>query len=364
MSGTNRNKGLDLIRAVAILLVLIGHFELVGDSTWNYYFYKMGFYGVELFFVLSGFLIGGILLKEYDKGLSLRSITQFWKRRWLRTLPLFYLVYLFREIGFNPEHTIHYLHLFFLHTFLLPDNYNYLWFGETWSLVVEEWSYLLLPLSLIFLSKLGFQLKVIFRVLLGVLLFYIVIRYLYITKIIPSPDYNTETRIFAPLRLDSILYGVVLSMIKRYYNRVYSLIKRPWFFTLVGMSFVLLNFIPDILVYNYTGTKTIPASIGFSLVSLHLVLLLPYLEFSQLANKMLSIKPIGSLVLHTSLYSYCIYLIHEPIYDLLVYSKTPYDMIWFLRMGLSWIIIYIIGALSYHLFEQPILRWRDKNIPG
>ncbi|TXI86940.1 MAG: acyltransferase, partial [Crocinitomicaceae bacterium] len=56
--GTSRNSGLDLIRTTAILLVLIGHFELISNSFLNYTFYKMGVYGVELFFVLSGFLIG------------------------------------------------------------------------------------------------------------------------------------------------------------------------------------------------------------------------------------------------------------------------------------------------------------------
>ena len=80
-----RNYGLDLIRSLAICLVLFAHFTTKAPAC--------GVLGVELFFVLSGFLIGGILyqtLRNQDP-IHFRDIWLFWKRRWMRTLPNYYL---------------------------------------------------------------------------------------------------------------------------------------------------------------------------------------------------------------------------------------------------------------------------------
>lgn len=94
-----RNFGLDLFRAIAILLVVFSHgkFLLNGTVIENFPFFKM-LDGVDLFFVLSGFLIGGILLKSSSEGLNWRGVAHFWKRRWLRTLPNYYLILLLNFI--------------------------------------------------------------------------------------------------------------------------------------------------------------------------------------------------------------------------------------------------------------------------
>ena len=91
MSDTKqRNVGLDVIRATAILCVMVSHTLLFLDMDRNFksllYF---GFIGVELFFVLSGFLIGTILLKIHTRSDRLRwsDVRHFWLRRWFRTLP-------------------------------------------------------------------------------------------------------------------------------------------------------------------------------------------------------------------------------------------------------------------------------------
>src|SRR5438270_12152467 len=89
-----RNFGLDIVRAAAILLVLFCHsvnyfasFPLsqpIGDLC--------GIYGVEIFFVLSGFLIGQIYFRDVLPNISKHSIKTFYMRRWMRTLPLYYLL--------------------------------------------------------------------------------------------------------------------------------------------------------------------------------------------------------------------------------------------------------------------------------
>ena|SRR4030067_605713 len=90
----NRVYGLDILRAFAILFVAYGHGSaILGDHINKTIYYFPIFNGVVMFFVLSGFLIGGILLKvinqtEFNK----KDLFNFWIRRWFRTLPNYYLV--------------------------------------------------------------------------------------------------------------------------------------------------------------------------------------------------------------------------------------------------------------------------------
>ena len=90
---TERVFGLDVMRASAILLVLLGH-----ATVWFASFVPVfnigclgGYFGVELFFVLSGFLIGSILLRWLIDPGSTTTLFDFWRRRWLRTLPNYVL---------------------------------------------------------------------------------------------------------------------------------------------------------------------------------------------------------------------------------------------------------------------------------
>lgn len=94
-----RNFGLDIMRSVSILLVLLQHigFYISGLAP-----LRLGGVGVEVFFVLSGFLIGGILFKEIHKGNNLfQTLKSFWIRRWFRILPLYYAVLLFKFIALD-----------------------------------------------------------------------------------------------------------------------------------------------------------------------------------------------------------------------------------------------------------------------
>ena len=87
-SQTHRIYGLDILRALAILDIVVGHL-----------LYRIGYYGVvtifdgvNLFFVLSGFLIGQILIRLLDNGIQFKSLVNFWYRRWMRTLPAYFFI--------------------------------------------------------------------------------------------------------------------------------------------------------------------------------------------------------------------------------------------------------------------------------
>lgn len=104
----NKILGLDILRSIAILLVVIGHGSFMYAHTFleKFPFVPM-VNGVDIFFVLSGFLIGNILLKQLDKGLDIGALKTFYIRRWLRTLPLYYIIlfanYCFTKYGFIRE---------------------------------------------------------------------------------------------------------------------------------------------------------------------------------------------------------------------------------------------------------------------
>jgi peptidoglycan/LPS O-acetylase OafA/YrhL len=166
-SPLRRNQGLDLLRGVAILLVLFNHIDphtipdlveprgLVGAIYWR--IKGLGWTGVDMFFVLSGFLISGLLLKEIENAGTLQA-GRFWFRRAFKILPsyLFFLAIMaatqatawldttsWTSIGNSLAS-----HLLFAQNYL-QSNPN----GPTWSLAVEEHFYILLPCLLLLLSK-------------------------------------------------------------------------------------------------------------------------------------------------------------------------------------------------------------------
>ena len=148
--------GLDLMRAVAVSLVVFQHGALFfhlcygTPAIWT----KTGMIGVTLFFALSGFLIGGLLI---DLGESMSEpgvAARFWVRRAIRTLPNYFLFigvnvafwYLFqRERGYPSPLPLLPRYVFFLQNFTSRQNW---FFAESWSLSVEEWFYLIFPLGL------------------------------------------------------------------------------------------------------------------------------------------------------------------------------------------------------------------------
>src|ERR1700722_2236295 len=137
-----RDVGLDAVRTLAIALVLLSHSGLFfgyGPRVGLLVDYA-GWLGGELFFSLSGFLIGRIMLTLAAGKLDREAVGTFLARRWLRTLPLYYLVLLAMFAG---GFSITWVDIFFLHGFVAPNRWGLV---TAWSLGVEEFFYLLFPL--------------------------------------------------------------------------------------------------------------------------------------------------------------------------------------------------------------------------
>jgi peptidoglycan/LPS O-acetylase OafA/YrhL len=145
--------GLDLLRITASLSIILHHgnlSRLVGQNGFSGLFADDGYLAVDIFFVLSGWLLTRQVLRMRTTIThSMALAVRFWTRRWARTLPPYWIVLVLMFIfahqmmpEFIPGFSLRLLvtHALFLQT-ILPPNV----FGVSWSLVTEEWFYLLLP---------------------------------------------------------------------------------------------------------------------------------------------------------------------------------------------------------------------------
>jgi len=143
----HRNQSLDVLRCVAVLLVLGHHFPFY--RAWA----QVGWAGVDLFFVLSGFLISGLLFRDFNNGGSIHFYNFFF-RRGFKIWPAFYfflaqVTLIFAFSGAHPwRHIL--IASSFLSNYLPTSN---LLLTHIWTLAVEEHFYIALPLLLILLTK-------------------------------------------------------------------------------------------------------------------------------------------------------------------------------------------------------------------
>lgn len=156
----NRIQMLDFLRGIAIILVLFRH-----SSLHNFILTNIGWIGVDLFFVLSGFLVSGLLFKEYNKYAEIK-IKRFLIRRGFKIYPLFYITaipYLIFQIYYD-NFSLFYLmgDLLFMQNYV--SNWAYLYPGG-WSLAVEVHFYLIIALTFYIIhKKIGLKMQLILKI--------------------------------------------------------------------------------------------------------------------------------------------------------------------------------------------------------
>ena len=223
----NRLPGLDLLRAIAIAWVMIFHSYIIGG--WGHYggVEKIGWMGVDLFFVLSGFLIGSQVLKPLAQGQGF-SFTDFYLRRAFRILPVYLLVvavyFIWPSMREYPGIQPLWQFLTFTVNLLIDVEHN-LAFSHVWSLCVEEHFYLLFPLLAWWLARRPsvrkFATVCIAVVALGMFLRgYIWLHFMAPVKGFDQNSYGNAflEGIYYPTwsRLDGLLTGVVLAVLRIY----------------------------------------------------------------------------------------------------------------------------------------------------
>jgi peptidoglycan/LPS O-acetylase OafA/YrhL len=333
----NRIPSLDGLRAVSIALVVIGHAALsTNASIFLAHFKHLGNFGVRCFFIISGFLITTLLLKERDKTGSI-SIKAFYIRRSLRIFPpsLVYIgiIALCSALGWltlQPGDLLHAL-TYTMNYHVHRDR----WFDHLWSLSVEEQFYLLWP-GLLYLAGNRRGLKVAW----GVVCVVPVIRAI-MWFVFHAGD-SAMTKHFEA-NADALATGCLLSM---NFNRIgavrwYQRFQSSSFFWIVALGLVLGGH--GLFVVN-------PASfyiVGQSIANLGTVLCIDWSirNYGIGIGLFLNWKP----VVYLGAISYSLYLWQNAFLN-------PEWISWAARLPMNLIFAFSMAIASYYLVEQPFLR--------
>lgn len=359
----NRIYGLDILRASAILFVVFSHSSfLLPKILIPITFYSLD--GVTIFFVLSGYLIGGILITILkSEGATFKSLLNFWVRRWFRTLPNYFLILsILTVLSFLYIDDFHFdeIKMFFIFSQNLFSN-NSSFFPEAWSLSVEEWFYLLIPIILfttIKIFKVSYQ-KQIFFTTLFILILITVFRFY---QFYDAPFQNTiewqrslHHQVFT--RLDSLMYGVIGAYISFFYTHTWKKLKLPLF--IIGIFLFLF----EEIIEQSNISNFYYCVFSISVTSFATLLVLPYLSNLKKGNGFLFY-----ILTYISLVSYSMYLINlSLIKDWLfiranIFSLFPSDSLQstLILYILYWVITLLISIIIYKFFELPIMKLRDK----
>ena len=231
----DRNLELDFLRCIAILLV-IGHHD--GNMPSILSFWQIGgWIGVDLFFVLSGFLVSGLLFDEYKKTQKVDGI-RFLIRRGMKIYPSFYaliiLSCIFPLAGFYPSFS-----QIFKEIFYVQNYFPGIW-EHAWSLAVEEHFYILLVITVSILIKNG-KPDALHRIPKLTLIIGIACLLFRIITYIVHPDFSSEINYWPThLRLDALAFGVWISY-QKHFNPI-------WFIDYVKKNRIILFIFGIILI--------------------------------------------------------------------------------------------------------------------
>lgn len=366
ITNTKRIYGLDILRALAILFVVIGHGIKVApkDSLIREISMHLDFDGVSVFFVLSGFLIGGIIIKILEnKGAGLKTLINFWIRRWMRTLPNYFFVlgllvfvlpflftgYIEDSLSEKLKYALFIQNLYSEHPFFFP---------EAWSLSIEEWFYLLIP-ALIF-SMIGFlRTKPKYAILIISITVLLLVTYFRYYRFVEYPisslkEWDLIFRKQVITRLDSLMYGIIGAYIAFYSPKLWVRFKIPLLFFgifLFWLERYLHLFVPDVGVGMYKCV------FSFCLTSISTLMVIPYLS-----NLKIGKGHLFKILTVISLISYSMYLINLSVVQGYLLSIFPEDLSQYayVRYLCFWLFT-IVGSITlYNFIELPFMKLRDK----
>ncbi len=349
MTAQSRNYMLDVLRGLAVLLILGRHFDLLGVGGANPIFaacVRFGWVGVDLFFVLSGFLISGLLFSDFCKNGSI-GIARFYTRRAFKIYPPFYAfllttvaIMIWRSAQPLPWRAI-------LVEFLFLQSYCAHIYPHTWSLAVEEHFYLLLPLLLTLMTR--FRRKDPFALLLWVFPFAAVVD-LGLRSAIEAAQFS-KLSYQSHLHMDGLFFGVLLSYLHRFRPERFDTVARSriiWWLAVPLLALLALYPAQHPLVYG-PGVTVLYLVCGLGLA------------------KVVGRQPAGWSRLITAplaklgVYTYSTYLWHP---FLIMFAAPHVHVGPWIKAALYVVCSIAAGVLATLLVEGPALVCRDHWFPA
>jgi len=343
----SRIPSLDGIRAISILLVLYGHASSTRDfpvsiiGKYGGWFGDVAHFGVLVFFVISGFLITSLLMREREATGTI-SLKRFYLRRVLRIFPAFYAFILVlaiavwlsaipliaRDFAFALTYTVNYV-----------PNPPW-WMGHLWSLSVEEQFYLLWPLTLLVLRKRRALIVAIAAIFAGPLVRVAIREWIFH---VDSHSLGGMTKSF-PAMFDYLATGCALALLRPW------LLTRTWYLRLTASRWLALT-IPLVLLTNRMGNHTTAILLGSPVMNVCIVLLIESStrHADSLAGRFLNWKPIVFL----GMVSYSLYLWQQLFLD--YQSKA-----WMDAFPQNLVFACLAALASWFLIERPFLRLRRR----
>jgi peptidoglycan/LPS O-acetylase OafA/YrhL len=355
----NRLPGLDLLRAIAIVWVMLFHSFLVGGLGPNFsWLSRYGWAGVDIFFVLSGFLIGTQVFKRLQQGEALQ-FGDFYARRAWRILPAFAVVLAlyacFPGLREAPGLQPWWQFATFTVNFLIDYERNQA-FSHAWSLCVEEHFYLVFPL-LAYLLAHRLSGPKCFGIWVVVVALGIVLRgsvWLHDAAIDPQRSWFIED-IYYPtwMRADGLLVGVMLAALRVYRPQTWARWQSRSNACLLsglatcGLAFWLFRDRTGLLA-NTLGWPLLSSGVGLLLVA------------AADRRSLIGRWPLPGAGWIAAI-SYSLYLSHKIAFHLVQVKLVP----WMPHSGVLLFATYALATLAggtalHYLVERPFLHWRDR----
>ena len=341
---------IDGLRAIAVSAVILYHAQI---TIFGYQPFKGGFIGVDIFFVISGYLITSIILKELITTGSF-SFKHFYERRIRRILPALLFVMLvslpFAWMSLLPSSFVDFSKSI-LYSLGFSSNL-YFWssgqeygaqsgllkpFLHTWSLSVEEQFYILFPIILLITFK-YFKRYLIHILISGFVISLGLAEW-------TSRNYPSASFYFLHTRMWELLMGSILAYFEitkghRSKNKILNLVL-----PIIGLFLIIFTIIFFKLYFPHPSLHTVPAIVGVSLI-------IWFSNSNEIVTRLLSTK----LFVGIGLISYSLYLWHYPI--LAFVRITDFTQGSSPNKLLLGIIIVILSTISYYFVERPA---RNKN---
>ena len=290
---------------------------------------------VEFFFVLSGFVLYPQLLKTIN---NKKNIFLFFKRRWMRTLPLYFIVIFLVSILTNNLFSNDFFKYFTFSQKIYPDFLINDYYPVAWSLSIEEFFYILFPLILLCFNK-----KNYIKYILIFFSSFLILKILMVDNF-DSNFFRTGTL----LRFDAILFGFLLAHFK---ENIIKFKKTLTFSFIIFLIFYIFN-------SNYFILNSELGSIKYLFLILMQVLSALTMMLFIINNKFFIGKKIKKLSLLISRQTYSIYLIHI----ILIYIIKHYNLSFITTNLVYFLSLIVISNLIYNYIEKPILKLRPHLI--